>query len=110
MNPQVTEYINSASAEQKEMMEVLRQLIQESVAGVTEEFKWSRPVFRTSKDFTYFKTTKAYLTLGFFDFTKLNDKHNKLQGTGKDMRHIKLKKMSDIDREELQEWFRTVAV
>ncbi|TXK32797.1 DUF1801 domain-containing protein [Pontibacter qinzhouensis] len=110
MNPQVTDYINNAPAEQKQIMEALRQLIHESVADVKEEFKWSRPVFRAGKDFTYFKTAKAYLTLGFFDFVKLNDKQNKLQGTGKDMRHIKLKKISDIDREELQEWFKTVAV
>ncbi|WP_187263098.1 DUF1801 domain-containing protein [Pontibacter beigongshangensis] len=109
MNPQVTDYINQAPAEQKQLMETLRQLIHDSVAGVTEEFKWSRPVFRAGKDFTYLKTAKAYVTLGFFDFEKLNDEQNRLEGTGKGMRHIKLKSTNDIDSELLREWFKTAA-
>lgn len=109
MNPQVTDYINNAPAEQKQIMEALRQLIHKSVADVKEEFKWSRPVFRAGKDFTYLKTAKAYVTLGFFDFAKLDDKQNRLEGTGKDMRHVKLKKVQDIDHALFSEWFATVA-
>lgn len=110
MHPQVTLYIEDALAEQKQIMEAVRKLLHETVAGVTEEYKWSRPVFRASKDFAYLKVAKAYVTLGFFNFEKLHDKHNKLEGTGKDMRHIKLKSMSDVDSDLLKEWFRTAAV
>ncbi len=106
MNAQVTEYINNAPKEQKEIMEAIRKLIHESVPGVTEEFKWSRPVFKSDKDFAYLKTAKAYVTLGFFNFQKLNDKKNLLKGTGKDMRHIKLKSINDVDKKLLIEWFK----
>ena len=106
MNAQVTEYINNAPKEQKEIMEAIRKLIHESVPGVTEEFKWSRPVFKSDKDFAYLKTAKAYVTLGFFNFQKLNDPKNLLEGTGKDMRHIKLKSINDVDKKLLIEWFK----
>lgn len=106
MNTQVTEHTNNAPKEQKEIMETIRQLIHESVPGVTEEFKWSRPVFKSDKDFAYLKTAKAYVTLGFFNFQKLNDPKNLLEGTGKDMRHIKLKSINDVDKKLLIEWFK----
>ncbi|WP_018478547.1 DUF1801 domain-containing protein [Pontibacter roseus] len=109
MNEQVTAYIKCAPSEQKQMMEAVRQLIHSSVPDVSEEFKWSRPVFRAAKDFAYLKTAKAYVTLGFFNFEKLEDKDNLLEGSGKDMRHIKLKSTSDIDRPLLESWFRAAA-
>ena len=104
-NPQVSDYISSAPEEQKKIMEVLRQLVHESVPNATENFKWSRPVFSAAKDFAYLKTAKSYVTLGFFSFDKLEDKNNLLEGTGKDMRHIKIRKAVDIDKGLLSEWF-----
>lgn len=109
MHPQVTDYINT-SEKHKEILEALRQLLHHSVPGVTEEFKWGRPVFRSAKDFAYLKTAKAYVTLGFFQFDKLDDKKGLLEGTGKDMRHIKIKKVQEIDRELLSEWFKAAAI
>ncbi len=105
MNEQVSTYINEAPPEQKQIMETIRQQLHDTVPNLVENFKWSRPVFSTSKDFAYLKTAKNYVTLGFFQFDKLVDKENKLEGTGKDMRHIKIKKASDIDKALLAEWF-----
>jgi len=110
MNPHITEYINNASKEQKETMEAIRKLIHESVLNTTEEFKWNRPVFKADKDFAYLKTAQAYITLGFFNFQKLNDPKNLLEGTGKDMRHIKLKSTNDIDKKLLVEWFKASVI
>ena len=109
MNPQVTAYIENAG-KQKEMLDAVRQLIHQSVPEVVEEFKWSRPVFRATKDFAYLKTARAYVTLGFFHFEKLNDTNNLLEGTGKAMRHLKLKSMADVDSTLLKEWFKAAAV
>lgn len=109
MNKQVTEFIEKAPEEQKKIMESIRTLIHDSVPNTTEEFKWSRPVFKADKDFAYLKTAKAYVTLGFFNFQKLNDPKSLLEGTGKDMRHIKLKSTSDIDKELLKDWFKNAA-
>jgi hypothetical protein len=104
MNEQITDYINTAPDEQKRIMNVVRQLIHDNVTGVREEFKWSRPVFGKEKDFAYLKTAKAYVTLGFFNFQKLDDPGNLLDGTGKDMRHIKLRSAGSIDMDLLKKW------
>lgn len=104
MNEQVTAFIDAAPEEQKEIMKAVRQLIHGTVKGVREEFKWSRPVFKKEKDFAYLKPAKAYVSLGFFQFRNLNDPDGLLEGTGKDMRHIKLRKAKDINEELLKEW------
>lgn len=109
MNNQVTDYIDNAPVEKKEMMTIVRALIHQNVPGVREEFKWSRPIFKTTKDFAYFLINKNHLTLGFTkDIEKLNAENNILEGTGKTMRHIKLKKTSDIDCELLKKWFKII--
>jgi hypothetical protein len=109
MHPQVSNYIIN-SGNQQEILQTIRQLIHETVAQVTEEFKWGRPVFRTNKDFAYLKTAKNYVTLGFFNFEKLRDPHNRLEGTGKEMRHIKIKTINDIDRNLLTAWFTAATI
>ncbi|MCK9482014.1 MAG: DUF1801 domain-containing protein [Bacteroidia bacterium] len=106
MNEQITAYINNAPKEQKEVMEAIRSLIHQSVKNVKEEFKWSRPIFKSSKDFAYLQSNKNHVNLGFYkDFEKLNDPKGLLEGTGKTMRHIKLKNASDIDHKLLSQWF-----
>jgi len=110
VNKDVTEYINTAPEEQKKIMETLRQLVHEAVPGVQEAFKWSRPVFNAGKDFAYLKTAKAYVTLGFFQFDKLPDPNGLLEGTGKDMRHIKIKSHQSIDKALLQQWLQAAAL
>jgi hypothetical protein len=105
MNKQVTDYILQASAEQQEIMETVRKIIHNTVKDVKEEIKWSRPVFRQESDFAYFKIAKAYVTVGFFQSQKLEDTDGLLEGTGKDMRHIKIRKPEDINTDLLSEWF-----
>lgn len=109
MNEQITEYINNSPDQQREILEKVRQLIHDNVPQVTEEFKWSRPVFKSKKDFAYLKTAKSYVTLGFMDFSKLDDPENRLEGTGKDMRHVKLKILQDVDPDLFEKWIKAVA-
>ena len=106
MNLQVTDYINNAPAEQKAIMESLLQLIHHQVPNVQESFKWSRPVFSTDKDIAYLKTAKAYVTFGFMQAEKLKENLHLLEGSGKDMRHIKIRKLADIDKDLLSLWMK----
>lgn len=105
MNPQVTAYINNAGNHQ-DILEAARKIIQQVVPDVIEEYKWSRLVFRASQDFAYLKTSKAYVTLGFFNFQKLNDPNKLLSGTGKEMRHIKLTTLNDMKMLPLTVWLK----
>jgi hypothetical protein len=110
MNNQVTEYIENAPIDQKEILVLVRNIIHQSVNDVIEDFKWNRPIFKTNKDFAYFLVNKKYVTIGFTkNIEKINDTNQLLEGTGKTMRHIKLKKVGDINRDQLTEWFKSIA-
>lgn len=90
-------------------METLRTLIHEKVPSVEENFKWSRPVFTSETgDFAYFKTAKSYATFGIFKFDKVKDHKDLLEGTGKDMRHIKIKKADDIEPGIIEKWLQQI--
>lgn len=104
INEQVSGYINQAHDEQRKIMNRVRDIVHEHVKGVKEEFKWSRPVFNKDTDLLYMKTAKTYVTVGFFNFHKLDDPDNRLEGTGKDMRHIKVKNYNDLDENLLKKW------
>lgn len=108
MNKEVSQYINAAPTEHKKIMEEIRKLISSAIPNVIENFKWSRPVFSTDRDIAYLKAAKTYVTLGFFDYQKLDDKNNLLEGTGKDMRHIKLRKVEDVNTAVLKNWFKVL--
>ena len=106
MNEQVSGYINQAPEEQSKIMEKVRKILHENVKGVQEELKWNRPVFKKETDIMYFKTAKSYVTIGFFQYHKLHDSQNLLEGTGKDMRHVKIRKQEDVDEALFKRWFR----
>jgi hypothetical protein len=102
---EVTSYIKNAPSPQSDIMEKVRNLIHESVPETVEEFKWGQPVFRKNKDYCYLKTTKSHVNLGFMNFQILNDPEYLLEGTGKQMRHVKLKTTEDIRQDLFKEWF-----
>ena len=103
-NERVTEYINNASTEQIELLETLRQLIHKIVSETTEDLKWGIPVFTKNKIFTYLRSTKNYVALGLYNVGRIKDPNGLLEGTGKNMKHLKIKKVEDIDEGLITEW------
>ncbi|MCE7994718.1 MAG: DUF1801 domain-containing protein [Roseivirga sp.] len=102
-NKEVTLFIEEQNAGHKELLTTLRQLIEMNVPEVEEQFKWKRPVYALGSDFCYLKAARNYVTLGFFNFQKIDDPLKLLEGTGKQMRHLKLKSVEDINEEVLSE-------
>jgi hypothetical protein len=105
----VTEYIENAPAAQKGNLEAIRELIHESVSDVSEQLKWGFPVFRKTKDFAYLRVAKNHTTLGFYNFDRINDAENLLEGEGNTLRHIKISAIDDMIKEQLAEWLAAVA-
>jgi hypothetical protein len=52
--------------------------------------------------FAYVGAFKAHVNVGFFRGAELPDPHGLLEGTGKFMRHVKLRPGEDIDAEALR--------
>lgn len=99
---EVDTYIAESPAAHQDTLRALRDLIFEAVPDTEESFKWKQPVYATQKDYLYLKVNKGHVNLGFFSFEKIENPAYPLGGTGKRMRHIKIKSMTDFDREALK--------
>ncbi|WP_109301220.1 DUF1801 domain-containing protein [Aquimarina sp. AU474] len=102
MNQEVTTYIENSEENNKGILHKLRELIFALIPNVKEQFKWNRPVYANDKDFCYLRTTKKAVTLGFFEFDKVKTNSHLIEGTGKSMRHIKIKNVDEIEEFEIK--------
>ncbi len=92
------EWFSCAPENQKPMLDALRALILSAAPDIVEEIKWSRPCYRTPHGmFCYLHRAKDHVTIGFQQGASLNDPKGLLEGTGKDMRHIKIVDVGGID-------------
>jgi len=101
----------SGSSEQvKEIAERLRALIIEVYPGVVE-VPWPKQKIigygvgpkKMSQHFCYIGAFKAHVNLGFYYGAELADPMVLLEGTGKKLRHIKVKSSDEVDNPALRE-------
>lgn len=101
-NP-VDDWFDALPASQRPILDRLRAIIFATNSDAIEEFKWSRPCYSNGTGlFCYLHASKGHATIGFQKGSSLNDPNNLLEGEGKDMRHVKLRSLSDIDEAALK--------
>jgi hypothetical protein len=80
-----------------EVAEGLRQLMKRTVAGTKESVNpWKIPTFGSNGPMCFLMVGKNHVTLGFLRGTALLDPAGLLEGTGKNLRHVKLRTMEDL--------------
>lgn len=84
----------------QEIIICLRNLIFETSENFKEEIKWGMPSYGVNGNVCYLQPSKDHVNLGFYFGASLVDKDNLLEGTGKQMRHIRIKKIEEIKPEE----------
>jgi len=99
MNIKIDEYINKQKSPQKEICVYLRSLIHKTIPGIKEEMKWGVPVFASGK--FYIGSLKSSVNLGFSINGLSNEEIALFEGSGKTMRHIKIKSIDNIEEEKL---------
>jgi hypothetical protein len=88
----------------QEIIRGLRDLILEAVPEITETVNpWGLPTFELNGPLGYFMTAKKHITFGFHRGTSLTDPHGLLEGTGKNLRHVKLRNVEDLHKDGLRE-------
>jgi len=100
---EVSEYINSFPDDKKEIVIALRSIILAVDPSLNESLKWKQPVYSKKRDICYIFPIGGHVNLGFYRALELKDPKRLLEGTGKNMRHMKIKSMMDIDKEYLWE-------
>ena len=85
----------------KEITNFLRKLLFQTSEHFVEDIKWGMPSYNQGGNVCYLQPSKKHVNLGFYNGAKLKDENNLLEGSGKQMRHIRIKKIDDIDPEKV---------
>jgi hypothetical protein len=59
---------------------------------------WRIPTFESNGPMCFFMVGKNHVTFGFLRGTSLPDPEKLLEGTGKNLRHVKLRTVEDLQR------------
>ena len=107
MDSKVKEYIEKQPSPQKEICMKLREIILHTLPNIVEEFKWGAPVYGNGQ--FYIGSFKKNVNLGF-SIEGLSDEEMKLfEGSGKTMKHVKIRTFEEIDDKKIVNLLKLVA-
>ena len=99
MVKQVDDYIEKQKSPQKEILLKVRKIFQRTLPSCEEKIMWGVVTFSDGK--FYIATLKNRVHVGFA-ITGLNKEEISLfEGSGKTMKHIKIKSLKEIDEKRL---------
>ena len=90
-------------------MSALRKLIRAAAPGLEETVKWGHPCYVGESNVCSIMAHKNHVNVAFFEGAKLRDKAGLLEGTGKGMRHVKVRSVGEIPAEGITELVRQAA-
>jgi hypothetical protein len=92
------EYMEDQSAKNQTVIRALRRFVKRTEPGLSESVKWGNGCWIGEKGpVAYVYSDKEYVQFGFFRGAKLKDPEGLLEGKGAYVRHIKVRKTSEID-------------
>ncbi len=97
-------YVSAENAELRKVVCGLKELVKGCVPGARETVNsWGVPTFEEKNPFCFYMVGKKHVTFGFHFGTSLDDPEGLLEGTGKNLRHVKLRSTEDLDKKGLRE-------
>ncbi len=102
----VDSWMSRLEPDQRPIAEALRNLVVEAEPDLSEAIKWGNPTYEKQGRVCYLAATKSYVSLGFFNGAGLTDPQGRIEGTGRKMRHVEVRALSDIDQHQFAAWIR----
>jgi hypothetical protein len=94
----VDEYVTKAG-KLSGVAKAVRALVKKTVAGCEEYVNpWRIPSFDLNGPLCFYMVAKEHVIFGFVRGAKLRDPEKLLEGTGKYLRHVKLRSAADVRR------------
>jgi len=88
----------------------VRGIVLEALPDVRESLKWGMPVYERDGLICAIRPGNGYVALQFYAAgTSLRDPGGLLEGTGKRMRHVKIRGKGDIRKRLFTSWLRQAA-
>lgn len=104
-NPKVEQWIDGLSPAFIEIALAIQELLHTEFPDMTESYKWNMPVYESNGIVGYIAAFKDHLNLGFYKGIYLNDPNNRLEGSGEELRHCKIRSMEEVDLPQFKAWF-----
>ena len=97
-DPGVAEVLEMCSPQTRQLAEELRTLVREAAPEAEERGQkgWSTISYLHNGIFCYIGPQKSWVNLGFYRGVELSDPKGVLEGTGKGLRHVKVRKPEDM--------------
>jgi hypothetical protein len=96
-------YVRDDNPELRKVVRGLRSFVKETVPGTKETVNsWGIPTFEAKDPFCFYMVGRNHVTFGFHYGTSLEDPEGLLEGTGKNIRHVKLRTVEDLKRKGLK--------
>ena len=94
---------NTKSKKLSRVARAIRALVKENVAGCEEYVNpWKIPSFDLNGPLCFYMVAKEHVVFGFMRGAILRDPARLLEGTGKYLRHVKLRTPADVRRPQVQ--------
>jgi hypothetical protein len=103
-------YFARQAPDKRALLEALRALVKQAAPDARESIKWGMPFYEKNGSLCALASFKSYVSLNVFAPPDvLEDPEGKLEGSGKSMRHLKVRSESDIDEAGILRWLKAAA-
>src|SRR5215204_2478858 len=94
------DYLQDQSSKNQEIIRALRKFVKRVEPGLREAVKWGNGCWTGANEpVAYVHSDSGYVQFGFFYGSSLEDPKGLLEGKGRYVRHTKVHKPSEIDRQ-----------
>jgi hypothetical protein len=94
------EYFADQSPKNRSIIRALRRFVKRVAPGLQESVKWGNGCWlKGQAPVAYVYSAPEYVQFGFFRGSSLKDPQGLLEGAGAYVRHVKVRKTSDIDED-----------
>lgn len=83
---------------------MIRELMREYAPQVTEVISYGIPAYRAKRIIAVISPTKKDITFAFSRGVELEDRYGLLQGVGKVSKHVKMKRVEDVNKDALRDY------
>lgn len=106
MNKKIENFLEKLPREKRDLVMQIRKIVLSTDKKITEDIKWGNLTFVYNGNLAsiYTFTSTDYLNFCFFNATNLSDPMRLFEGTGKMMRHVKIKSANDINSNRIRSW------
>ncbi len=107
MEKGIKDFLQKLPEEKRAIVLQLRELMLHAQPGLTEAIKWRNLTIvhgKTNIALIYTYPSVDYINLGFLQAMALQDPDRMFEGIGKGMRHIKIRTVKEIPRNQIISW------